>query len=95
MLFVALIIWMVTTECFVYPPAARAAASNLPSRSDALAVMKRVADYAQSQYRANARAYWDDGVYHIGMMAFYNVSNDEDVLAYTAISCEFSRENEI
>jgi hypothetical protein len=61
MLFASLTIWMVTAGCFVYPPAARAAAQNLPSRSDVLAVMKRVADYAQSQYPANTQAYWDDG----------------------------------
>ena len=90
MLFASLTIWMVTAGCFVYPPAARAAAPNLPSRSDVLAVMKRVADYAQSQYPANAQAYWDDGVYHIGMMAFYNVSNDDDILAYTETFGEYN-----
>jgi hypothetical protein len=90
MLFVALTIWMVTTGCFVYLPVARAAAPNLPSRSDVLAVMKRVADYAQSQYPANAQAYWDDGVYHIGMMAFYNVSNDDDILDYTETFGEYN-----
>jgi unsaturated rhamnogalacturonyl hydrolase len=82
MLFVSLTIWMLTTGGFVDPSAVWAAASNLRSRSDVLAVMKRVADYAQSQYPANAKAYWDDGVYHIGMMAFYNVSNDAEVLTY-------------
>ncbi|HEY7493837.1 MAG TPA: glycoside hydrolase family 88 protein [Candidatus Tectomicrobia bacterium] len=45
--------------------------------------MHKVADYAQSQYPANVKAYWDDGVYHIGMMALYNVSHDDNALAYT------------
>jgi rhamnogalacturonyl hydrolase YesR len=81
-LFVPLTIWWVTAACVVYPPTAWAATLTLPSRSEVLAVMKKVADYAQDQYPATAEAYWDDGVYHIGMMAFYNVSHDAGVLAY-------------
>ena len=83
MLFAALTIGMMTAACSVHPPAARAATPALPSKSEVLAVMRKVADYAQSQYPANAEAYWEDGVYHIGMMAFYNVSDDADILAYT------------
>jgi unsaturated rhamnogalacturonyl hydrolase len=83
MLLVSLTIEMVTAGCVVYPTAAWAAMLTLPSKGEVLAVMKKVADYAQSRYPANAQAYWDDGVYHIGMMAFYNVSNDDDILACT------------
>jgi unsaturated rhamnogalacturonyl hydrolase len=80
-LFAALTIGMVTAACFVYPPTAWAATLALPSKSEVLAVMRKVADYAQSKYPANAEAYWEDGVYHIGMMTLDNVS--ADILAYT------------
>jgi unsaturated rhamnogalacturonyl hydrolase len=83
MLFAALTIGMVTAACFVYPPTAWAATLALPSKSEVLAVIKKVADYAQSRYPANTDAYWDDGVYHIGMMALDKVANDDEVLAYT------------
>jgi rhamnogalacturonyl hydrolase YesR len=83
MLFAALTIGMVTATCFVYPPSAWAATLALPSKSEVLAVMRNVADYAHSKYPASAQAYWEDGVHHIGMMAFYNVANDDDILAYT------------
>jgi unsaturated rhamnogalacturonyl hydrolase len=82
-LFTSLIIGTVTVGCVVYPPAAWAATLTLPSKGDVLAVMTKVADYARSRYPATALASWDDGVYHIGMMAFYNVSHDADALAYT------------
>ena len=48
-----------------------------------LAVTRLVADYGRSHYPARVNAYWDDGVYHIGMMAQYRVSGRSDVLAYT------------
>jgi rhamnogalacturonyl hydrolase YesR len=89
-LFGSLIIWMVTVGVVVYPPVAWAATLNLPSKSEVLAVMKKVADFAQTRYPANAQAYWDDGVYHIGMMAYYNVSNDDDTLAYTEAFGEYN-----
>ena len=31
--------------------------------------MTKVADYAQQRYPANTEAYWEQGVYHIGLMA--------------------------
>jgi rhamnogalacturonyl hydrolase YesR len=83
MLFVSLTMGMVTAGCVVYLPAAWAATLALPSKSEVLAVMQKVADYAQTRYPANTEAYWDDGVYHIGMMALDNVANDDAVLAYT------------
>jgi unsaturated rhamnogalacturonyl hydrolase len=83
MLFASLTLGMVTAGCVVYPPTAWAATPTLPSKGEVLAVMKKVADYAHSRYPANTDAYWDDGVYHIGMMALDNVANDDDVLAYT------------
>jgi unsaturated rhamnogalacturonyl hydrolase len=90
MLFVSLTMGMVTAGCVVYPPTPWAATLNLPSKGEVLAVMKKVADYAQSRYPANSEAFWDDGVYHIGMMALYNVSNDDNILAYTETFGEYN-----
>jgi hypothetical protein len=60
-----------------------AATLTLPSRSSVLAVMNSVANFAQHRYPPTAEAYWDDGVYHLGVIALYNVSHDTDVLADT------------
>jgi hypothetical protein len=56
MLPISLTIWMVTPGCFVDPPTAWATTPTLPSKSDVLAVMKKVADYAQSRYPADTEA---------------------------------------
>jgi hypothetical protein len=85
-LFVSLTIGMVTVGCVVYPPAAWAATLTLQSKGEVLAVMKKVADHAQSRYPANTEAFWDDGVYHIGMMALDNVANDNAVNDYIQYS---------
>ena len=79
---VSLTVWMVLAGCFVYPPAAWAAAP-LPSKGDVLAAMKKVAEYAQWYYPVNVKAYWDDGVYHMGMMALYNIAHDAEAFTYT------------
>jgi rhamnogalacturonyl hydrolase YesR len=90
MLFGALTIAMLTAARVVYLPAAWAATLTLPSKSEVLAVMNKVADYAQRQYPANAEAYWEKGVYHIGMMGLSHMSNDDDVLAYTEMFGDYN-----
>jgi unsaturated rhamnogalacturonyl hydrolase len=82
-LLVCLTAWTVAAGSFVSPSTARSATAKLPSKSEVLAVMNLVAHDAQHRYPANAEAYWDDGVYHVGMMALYRASNSADVLAYT------------
>ena len=82
-IFVALTIWIVTAGCFVYLPAAWAAPPNLPSQSNVLAVMNKVAEYAQRHYSVHVAAHWDDGVYHMGMMALHHISDDTQAFAYT------------
>jgi rhamnogalacturonyl hydrolase YesR len=68
---------------FACPSAAGAVGDKLPSKSEVLAVTKLVADYAQHRYPASVEAYWDDGVYHIGRMALYDLTRSAEVLAYT------------
>jgi len=46
-------------------------------------VTRLVADYARQRYPTNVEAYWDDGVYHIGLMALYDVTRSAELLAYT------------
>ena len=79
--FACLTLWAVAAAS--YSSGSRAATANLPSKGEVLAVMNLVADYAQHRYPANVEAYWDDGVYHIGMMALYDATRSADVLAYT------------
>jgi rhamnogalacturonyl hydrolase YesR len=83
LVFVSRIVCLVAAGYVFELPAAWAATLPLPSKSNVLAVMQKVAEYAQNTYRVDVPAYWDDGVYHIGMMAFYNVSQDADALIYT------------
>jgi unsaturated rhamnogalacturonyl hydrolase len=64
------------------PGIGSAASTTLPSPSTVLSVMNRVADFAQDRYTPNTNAFWDDGVYHIGLMAYYNVSHDPNTLMY-------------
>jgi rhamnogalacturonyl hydrolase YesR len=90
LLSVALTMGLVTVGCVVSPPTAWAAALTLPSKSEVLAVLNKVADYAQSQYPANAQAYWEKGVYHIGLMGLDAVSNDDEVLAYTEMFGDYN-----
>jgi rhamnogalacturonyl hydrolase YesR len=68
---------------FAYPSSAQAASTRLPSKSEVVAVMRLVADHARHKYSANVDAYWDDGVYHIGRMALYDITRSADTLAYT------------
>ena len=82
--------WMAAAGSFVYPSTAGAATASLPSKSEVLAVMNVVADYARHRYPANAEAYWDDGVFHIGMMALYGASKSADALAYTETFGDFN-----
>ena len=65
------------------PATAWAASDQLPSKSEVLAVTRLVAEHARQRYPTNVEAYWDDGVYHIGWMALYEVTKRADVLAYT------------
>jgi rhamnogalacturonyl hydrolase YesR len=67
-----------------------AASNKLPSRSEVLAVTRLAAKYAQQRYPTTVEAYWDDGVYHIGMMALYDATQDIDVLRYTERFGEFN-----
>src|SRR5262245_60231427 len=68
---------------FVSPSFAAATSATLPSKSEVLAVTRLAADYARRRYPANVEAYWDHGVYPIGLMALYDVTRDANVLAYT------------
>ena len=52
--------------------------------------MTLVAGYARDHYPANTEAYWDHGVYHIGMMALYDVTHRSDALAYTTAFGDFN-----
>src|SRR5262245_47855335 len=63
--------------------AARAADSELPSKSEVVTVMRLAADYAQRRYAPDVEAYWDDGVYHIGMLALHDTTQSSGALAYT------------
>lgn len=83
MSFASLPLWIMAAGGFAYPSTAGAATTTLPSKSEVLAVMSLVADYAQTHYPANVEAYWDDGVYHIGMMALFDASKSGDILAFT------------
>jgi len=65
------------------PSRVAAASAPLPSRTAVLSTLNLVADYARRQYPANTEAYWDHGVYHIGMMALYDITRRSDALAYT------------
>ena len=65
------------------PSRVAAASATLPSRTAVLSTLNLVADYARRQYPANTEAYWDHGVYHIGMMALYDITRRSDALAYT------------
>jgi len=79
---VSLLHGLLTGGLILVPSAARTA-DALPSRSEVLSVMKLAADYAEHRYPANVEAYWDHGVYHIGMMALYDATKDANALAYT------------
>jgi rhamnogalacturonyl hydrolase YesR len=57
--------------------------ADLPSRSEVVAVMNLVAEQARRTFPASVDAYWDDGVYHIGLMALHGVTHDPALLAYT------------
>lgn len=83
MSFASLPLWTMAAGAFAYPSTAGAATATLPSKSEVLAVMSLVADYAQTRYPASVEAYWHDGVYHIGMMALFDASKSGDTLAYT------------
>jgi hypothetical protein len=87
---VSLAAWTVAAGSLVYPSIAGAVTGNLPSKSEVLAVMNLVADYARHRYPANVEAYWDDGVYHVGMMALYKASRSADVLAYTEMFGDYN-----
>ena len=82
MLSIALSVGVVSATGVVSPPAAWAATLTLPSQSEVLAVLTKVAGYAQQHYPADAEAYWEKGVYHIGLMGLDSVSDDDAVLAY-------------
>lgn len=82
-LFVPLVLCMVAAGSAAVPSAAAAADDKLPSKSEVLAVTKRVAEYAEHRYPTDVDAYWDDGVYHIGRMALYHLTRSAEVLAYT------------
>ena len=89
-LLVFLTAWTVAAGSLVYPSIAGAVTGNLPSKSEVLAVMNLVADYARHRYPANVEAYWDDGVYHVGMMSLYKASRSADVLAYTEMFGDYN-----
>jgi len=79
----SLAFWVTAAGIIIDPSTAAAANANLPSRSEVLAVMNLAADYAQHRFPATVDAFWDDGVYQIGMMALYDVTQSDEVLAYT------------
>ena len=83
MSFASLPLWTMAAGAFACPSTAGAATATLPSKSEVLAVMSLVGDYAQTRYPASVEAYWHDGVYHIGMMALFDASKSVDTLAYT------------
>jgi rhamnogalacturonyl hydrolase YesR len=80
---VAPFLYGLLTGGLILVPSAARTADALPSRSEVLAVMKLAADYAEHRYPANVEAYWDHGVYHVGMMALYDATKDANALAYT------------
>jgi hypothetical protein len=55
-------LWTMAAGAFAYPSTAGAATATLPSKSEVLAVMSLVGDYARTRYPAPVEAYWDDGV---------------------------------
>jgi len=83
-------VWVLAVGTCVNAPVAEAANARLPSRSQVLATTNLVADYARRHYPANVEAYWEHGVYHIGMMAFYDVTGRDDALAYTIAFGEYN-----
>ena len=83
MAFASLPLWTMAAGAFAYHSTAGGATPLLPSKSEVKAVMSLVADYAQTRYPANVEAYWDGGVYHIGMMALFDASKSGVALGYT------------
>ena len=57
--------------------------SSLPKRSEVISLMEKANNYWQSHNNPENRAFWDNAAYHTGNLAAWEVTKNDEWLAYT------------